>query len=188
MFVIGPLPWKDPLYLVVGSRPPVFGSCPHTLRFPCLLFCYWSIYFFWTSFLSLILPAHPSQGVTASADCDKQSSNSTPYGQEHIPLGPIGLYQVEYLKRTKSAVLNSREVSLLSDLSNALRISQISPFHGHWSQGCFTIPVSSSLLMRTRSSITPLLAGFSIPWRRKLPSMHFRNLLDCLCSALLSFQ
>lgn len=41
----------------------------------------------------------------------------------------------------------------------------------------------------------PLLAGWnkvphspSITWRRKLSSMHFRNLLDCLCLAVLSPQ
>lgn len=31
-----------------------------------------------------------------------------PHGQGHNPLDSIGLYQAEYLKRTKSALLNSR--------------------------------------------------------------------------------
>ena len=52
----------------------------------------------------------------------------------------------------------------------------------------FTFPTSSSLLVRTRSSIEPLIAGSSVTWRRKLSPMHSRNLFDYLCHAVLSCQ
>ena len=52
----------------------------------------------------------------------------------------------------------------------------------------FTFPTSSSFLVRKRSSIAPLLNGSSINWKRKLSSVHSRNLLDCLCHAVLSLQ
>jgi len=50
------------------------------------------------------------------------------------------------------------------------------------------IPTSPSLLVRPMSSITFLLVGSSITWRRKLSSTHSRNLLDCLCPAMLSLE
>ncbi|CAN0052273.1 unnamed protein product [Bubo scandiacus] len=91
------------------------------------------------------------------------------------------------LKRPKSALLNSRVASLLCTLLDVLRIlNSIS-----WSLQprlplSFTFPASPSLLVRTRSSIAPLLIGSAITWRRKLSSTHSRNLLDCLCPAVLS--
>lgn len=47
---------------------------------------------------------------------------------------------------------------------------------------------SSSLLVRTGSSAAPLLVGSSLAWRRQLSSVYVRNLLDCLCPAVLSLH
>lgn len=44
---------------------------------------------------------------------------------------------------------------------------------------------SPFLLVRMRSSIAPLFIGSFTTWRRKLPSLLFRSLLDCLWSAVL---
>ena len=94
------------------------------------------------------------------------------------------------LRRPKYALLKSKVGSLLYTLLAVLRTlnSTISwSLHARLSL-IFTFPTSPSLLVRTRSSIAPLLVGSSITWRRKLSSTHSRNLLDCLHPAVLSCQ
>ncbi|KAK4829248.1 hypothetical protein QYF61_002534, partial [Mycteria americana] len=49
-------------------------------------------------------------------------------------------------------------------------------------------PISSLALVTIRSSIASPLVGLSITWLKKLSSMHFRSLLDCLQLAMLLFQ
>lgn len=49
-------------------------------------------------------------------------------------------------------------------------------------------PPSPSLLVKTSSSIAPLLVDSCMTWRRMLSSMHSRNLLDCLCPVGLSLH
>lgn len=94
------------------------------------------------------------------------------------------------LKMWKSVLLNSRTLSLLFSLLPTPRIlnSTILCSLNPWLPLTFTTPTSLSLLVHMRSSIAPLLVGSSITWRRNLPWMHSRNLLDCLCLAVLSLQ
>lgn len=52
----------------------------------------------------------------------------------------------------------------------------------------FTSLISSSLFVSMRSSRQPLLVGSLIPFVRGLPSIHVRNLRDCMCPAVLALQ
>lgn len=52
----------------------------------------------------------------------------------------------------------------------------------------FASPTSPSSWATRRSSRAPLLVGPSVTWVRKLSSTRSRNLLDCLCPAVLSLQ
>lgn len=91
------------------------------------------------------------------------------------------------LKRTTSAFLRSRAVSLPCALLAALRILNST---GKWSLQPypFSYPSSPSLLVRTRSSIASLLVGSCITWAWKLSSVHSRDFLVYLCPAVFSLQ
>ena len=94
-----------------------------------------------------------------------------------------------HLKRPKSAILKCGAVSFLFTLSLSLRIQNSTVT---WSLQqrlslTFISSTSPSLVVTMRSRNEPLLLGSSVTWRRKLLSMHTRNLLDCLCPAVLSF-
>lgn len=93
------------------------------------------------------------------------------------------------LKKPKLALLKSRVTVLLILLLPPFRIliSTIS-----WSLQSrlppdFTSPISPSLFVSTRSSSTLLLIGSLTTCVKKLPSMHCKNLLDCLWPSVLSF-
>ena len=94
------------------------------------------------------------------------------------------------LKRPKLTLLKSKIMILLTALLLLCRIlnSTIS-----WSLQprlplTFTSSTSPSLFISTRSSITSLLVGSSTTCVKKLSSMLCRNLLDCVCLAVWSFQ
>ena len=85
-----------------------------------------------------------------------------------------GILPSRSLRRPKSALLKSRVASLLRTRLAALRIVNPTVL---WSlqprlRLTFTFPTSPSLLVRTRSSIAPLLVGSSVTWQRKLSSTH----------------
>ena len=94
------------------------------------------------------------------------------------------------LKRLKLALLKSRVVILLVALLLPYKIlnSTISWLLQPKLPPNFTSPTSPSLLVRTRSSSTYLLVGCSTICIRKLSSVHCRNLLDCVCLAVLLIQ
>lgn len=90
------------------------------------------------------------------------------------------------IKRINPGVLKSRIVSLLwkppccpKDLFKVPAAQAALGLH---------VPTTASLVMRTRSSISPHLAGSSITWSRKFSAMHSRNLMDFLCPSALLLQ
>lgn len=93
-------------------------------------------------------------------------------------------------KRPKSALLKSSTVRSLSTLLVSLRVldSMVSCLLQPSLPLGFPVPTRPSLLVRIRSSLVPLILGSLITQRRKLPLVHYRTLLDCLCSAVSSLQ
>lgn len=63
------------------------------------------------------------------------------------------------------------------------------PSHGWCSHGCLCLHLPNQLLIVSiKSSTPPLLIDSCISQKRKLPSVHYRNFLNCFNSSVLSLQ
>lgn len=98
------------------------------------------------------------------------------------PLPFMALCQVTMKQIPKEAKICSPEVQVSEPVQCPPCCPKAFELHhfSHCSQGCPWSSCFSSFLMtlmvRTRSTIAPLLIGSFVSWRTKLPSTHSRNL------------